>query len=334
MTLSDTSPDLLFGSLPITRYRLEFSMSRPVSQSAYMGSAWRGLIGWELQRLICPFDKKPGCKSCIIREQCPYFRLFEDQSPISGIREMPRGYIFSPSEGPDALQYLDVTLMGDCIRYFPAILKAVHSGKQARLGPSRIAYHINSVSRILPGEAMESVPVDPDDWIGMNTAFSLSDWLAAAPGVSGSTAFKLETPVRLRKQGKYMGDMEWPYFFAAIARRLEALNCLFSGGDLLGKERYEAIISKFSGITTLQGHLSWLDYSRYSSRQRQKVPMGGLIGAAAFDVSEAWLLPWLQAASLVHVGKGASMGLGKIVVNGQNNDLVFEKSSNGAVREK
>jgi len=125
------------------------------------------------------------------------------------------------------LQNLDVTLMGDCIRYFPAILKAIHSGKQTGLGPSRIAYNIASVGRILPGETIEPVPVDPDDWIGMNTAFSLSDWLAAAPGVSGSTAFKLATPVRLRKQGKYMGDMEWPYFFAAIARRLESLNCLF-----------------------------------------------------------------------------------------------------------
>lgn len=315
MTLSDTSPVLLFGSLPITRYRLEISLSRPVSQSAYMGSAWRGLIGWELQHLICPFGKRPVCKSCIIREHCPYFRLFEDQSPIPGIREMPRGYIFSPSEGREStLQNLDVTLMGECIRYFPAILKAVHSGKQAGVGSSRIAYRIASVSRILPGETVRSVPIDPDDWIGMNTAFSLSDWMEAASGVSGATGFKLITPVRLRKQGKYMGSMEWPYFFAGITRRLEALNCLFSSGDLLGKERYEVIASKFSSITTIQGHLTWLDYSRYSSRQHTKVPMGGLIGTAEFDASESWLLPWLQAASLVHVGKGASMGLGKVSV--------------------
>jgi len=321
MTLSEASPALLFSGLPISRYRLEISLSRPIEQLAYMGSAWRGLIGWELQRLICPFVKRPECKSCIIREHCPYFRLFEDQSPIPGIREMPRGYIFSSSEGQDSgVQSLDITLMGECIRYFPAILKAIHSGNQVGLGPSRITYHIASIGRILPGETLQPVPIDPDDWIGMNTAFSLSDWLAAAPGVSGSTAFKLTTPVRFRKQGKYMGDMEWPYFFAAIARRLEALNCLFAGGELLGKERYEAIMSRFSGITTLHGRLSWLDYSRYSSRQHKKVSMGGLIGTAVFDVSEAWLSPWLQASSLVHVGKGASMGLGKIVVNGLNDD--------------
>ena len=315
MTLSDTSPTLFFGSLPIARYRLEISLSKPIDQSTYMGSAWRGLIGWELQRLICPFEKRPGCKSCFILEHCPYFRLFENQSLISGIREMPRGYIFSPSEGMDqTLQHLDVTLMGDCIRYFPAILKAIHSGKQVGLGPSRITYHVASVCIILPGETLQTAPVDPDDLIGMNTAFSLSDWLAAAPGVLGAAAFAFITPVRIRKRGKYMGNMVWPYFFVAIARRLEALNCLFSGGDLLGKERYEAIADAFSGITTIQDHLSWLDYSRYSSRQRQKVPMGGLVGTAVFEASEAWLLPWLQAASLVHVGKGASMGLGNVLV--------------------
>lgn len=315
MTLSDTSPVSLFGSLPIARYRIEISPSRPVNQSAYMGSAWRGVIGWQLQRLICPFDKRPGCKACIIRQQCPYFRLFEDQSPISGIREMPRGYVFSPSESKDALHNLDIKLVGDCIRYFPAILKAINSGWQAGLGPSRIAYQVVSVSRILPGEVLLNVPLDPDGWIGMNTAFSLSDWLAATPCTSGGISFKLATPVRLRKQGKYLGNMDWPYFFTTIACRLEALNCLFFDGELLGKERYEALAGAFSRITMIQSDLSWLDYSRYSSRQRQKVPMGGLVGAAAFDASEAWLLPWLQAASLVHVGKGASMGLGKIVVN-------------------
>jgi CRISPR/Cas system endoribonuclease Cas6 (RAMP superfamily) len=58
-----------------------------------------------------------------------------------------------------------------------------------------------------------------------------------------------------------------------------------------------------------------MDYSRYSSRQHKKVPMGGLTGTAVLGASETWCLPWLQAASLIHVGKGASMGLGKVTMD-------------------
>jgi hypothetical protein len=315
MTSPDLSPVSLFGSLPLSRYRFEIRLSKAVAHLPYMGSAWRGLIGWELQRLICPFSKRPECKGCIIRDHCPYFQLFEDQSPISGIQEMPRGYIFSPSEGKDATsQQLDVTLIGDCIRYFPAVLKAIQSGKASGIGPSRIPYVIHSIHRLLPEGRLQEVPMDPEDWTGMNKEIPLADWLVPAPRITGPTAFALETPVRLRKQGKYMGRMEWPYFFATIVRRLEALSCLFSGGRPLGKERYTSLMDAFSIAAPIHGNLSWMDYSRYSSRQHKKVPMGGLIGTATLGAPDVWTTSWLQAAGLVHVGKGASMGLGKVIV--------------------
>ncbi len=315
MTSQAPSPVPFFGNLPLSRFRLEIRLSESLSQSVYMGSAWRGLIGWELQRLICPFSKRPECKGCIIREHCPYFQLFEDQSPLSGIQEMPRGYIFSPSEGKDLTeQILDVTLIGNCIRYFPAVLKAIQSGKASGIGPSRIPYEIHSIHRVLPEGILHDVPTEPEDWIGMNTAIPLADWLAPAPRFNGPITFTLATPVRLRKQGKYLGRMEWPYFFATIVRRLEALNCLFSGGEPLGRDRFIALANAFSSTASIQADLSWMDYSRYSSRQHKKVPMGGIIGTATLGAPDVWTTSWLQAAGLVHAGKGASMGLGKVIV--------------------
>ncbi|MGD9972636.1 MAG: CRISPR system precrRNA processing endoribonuclease RAMP protein Cas6 [Desulfatirhabdiaceae bacterium] len=97
-------------------------------------------------------------------------------------------------------------------------------------------------------------------------------------------------------------------------RRLESLNCLFADGEPIGKAGYQDLMARFSGITPVRHDLSWIDYSRYSNRQNTKMPMGGLAGTVSFSQSDMWLAPWLQAAELVHVGKGASMGLGKIVV--------------------
>jgi hypothetical protein len=308
----------LFKNLLISKFRICFYFNDSSKLPYFLGSSWRGLIGWELQRLVCPFSKRPECKGCIIRDHCPYFQLFEDQSPVSGIQEMPRGYIFSPTTGKDATeQLLEITLIGRCIRYFPAILKAIESGRTSGIGSSRIPYEIRALHRVLPDGRLQDVPMAPDDWVAIDTEVPLAEWLKPYPIINGSIAFTLATPVRLRKQGKYLGRMEWPYFFATIARRLEALNCLFADGQVMGKDRYINLMDIFSKLNSIQENLSWLDYSRYSNRQHKKVPMGGLVGSAVFDASDSWIIPWLQAASLVHVGKGASMGLGKVIMGGK-----------------
>lgn len=310
---NDLSPASLFGSLPIARYRMAIHLSKPIP--GHMGSAWRGLIGWSLQRLICPFARKPECKPCIVRKHCPYFRLFEDQSPVSGILEMPRGYILSPTDsGQSCTHDLEITLIGDCIRSFPAVAQALHAGKSTGLGPSRIPYQVAGMSEVSPDGTVTRLSVAAGDGIGMGAAASLSDWLAASPAITGNMDVSFLTPFRLKKQGKYLGQMDWSHYFATLVRRLESLNCLFFDGASIGKKRYQKLIQQFSEVSAIRQDLSWLDYNRYSNRQHKKVPMGGLVGTARLSQAHAWVAPWLQAAELVHVGKGASMGLGKIVV--------------------
>ncbi len=58
--------------------------------------------------------------------------------------------------------------------------------------------------------------------------------------------------------------------------------------------------------------LRWDDYARFSNRQKKKVPMGGLVGQCSFVSDLPYLEKWLKCAELVHVGKGAAMGLGRI----------------------
>ncbi len=53
------------------------------------------------------------------------------------------------------------------------------------------------------------------------------------------------TPVRLRKGGKYMGEMDWEFYFASLVRRLEALWVILGEGEPLGKERWLAMTEGF-----------------------------------------------------------------------------------------
>jgi CRISPR/Cas system endoribonuclease Cas6 (RAMP superfamily) len=61
--------------------------------------------------------------------------------------------------------------------------------------------------------------------------------------------------------------------------------------------------------------LRWIEWARWSDRQRALIKMGGLLGSLSLPLAGVepfwpflWLAPW------VHVGKGATMGLGAVQV--------------------
>lgn len=61
--------------------------------------------------------------------------------------------------------------------------------------------------------------------------------------------------------------------------------------------------------------LAWHDWDRYSKRQQRKVTLGGLLGTLDIEGEiDAGLAALLRAAEILHVGKGATFGLGKIEV--------------------
>lgn len=57
--------------------------------------------------------------------------------------------------------------------------------------------------------------------------------------------------------------------------------------------------------------LAWKDWTRYSSRQKTTMQMGGLVGEILLELAEdAPFWPYLWLGQWVHAGKGTSMGLG------------------------
>jgi hypothetical protein len=59
----------------------------------------------------------------------------------------------------------------------------------------------------------------------------------------------------------------------------------------------------------------WSEWRRWSGRQRQLVPMGGVLGTLALPLrglEPFW--PFLALGPWVHAGKGATMGLGAMRV--------------------
>jgi len=111
--------------------------------------------------------------------------------------------------------------------------------------------------------------------------------------------------------------MEWPFFFESLARRLEAICRVYADGEPLGKELWTTLLERLPQANGYKARMRWHDYHRYSNRQRTKVPMGGLVGDVELGHAlPPGLLEWWKAAALVHVGKGACMGLGRVEMFG------------------
>ena len=63
-------------ALPVACYRLHFIAQEAVRLPAYAGSAWRGVFGRALRRLVC-VTREPACPACLLYRSCIYPYLFE-----------------------------------------------------------------------------------------------------------------------------------------------------------------------------------------------------------------------------------------------------------------
>lgn len=307
----DLSPAALFGDLPILRLCMEYEVDDPELLPKYLGSSWRGVLGWQMQRLCCPFGPKQTCPDCLIREQCPYHVLYELKGDLPGFRDAPRPYILLPETGAASdRQYLTITLIGRAVRTAPLLWKTVQEAARIGLGRERVGFAAHGWKEERPGQGWVDLP-RAESYRHIQGGVVLRDCLCPAPALPW--AVSLNPPLRLRAQGRYMTAMDWPVFLSSLAQRLEMLSVIFHHGNPLGMEGWTALKERFAGMgLRAEMTIAWKDWSRYSNRQRKKVPMGGLAGEALIHDAPAELWDWLRFACLVHVGKGAVMGLGRI----------------------
>ncbi len=60
--------------------------------------------------------------------------------------------------------------------------------------------------------------------------------------------------------------------------------------------------------------LHWRDWQRYSNRHGTKMSLGGFLGEMEIAGDLAPFAPLLRAAEVLHVGKCATFGLGKVEI--------------------
>jgi hypothetical protein len=304
--------------LPIGRYRLRYQAVDAVRLPEYAGSTLRGALGYALKRTVC-VTHEPACAACLLYTSCAYAYVFETPPPPGSAKmrlypAAPHPFVLEPSEGGardlacgDELA-VGLTLFGHANRYLPYLIHAMRRAGEEGVGKGKGRLDLLAVEQM--GQGPEG------DWRLIHEAgealAALPPVVPEVPAVPTAVSLALHTPLRLQRDGHNVGPEELRFadLFGNLLRRLSMLTYFHTDTPL--ETDFAGLTAEARTVEWTDRSLAWRDWTRYSSRQRTTMQMGGVIGRLAVDLrahERVW--PFLWLGQWTHAGKGTSMGLGR-----------------------
>jgi len=316
MSVSSLSPRRVLFPFPLRRVRFEIVFEKEGVLPAYPGSAIRGMLGHGLRRVLCVTAQR-SCEGCALAAGCGYVHFFETPCPPAlrhRFAAVPHPWVLD-FEFPmpkvvrsgERLTFY-VTLIGDGNDYLAWLILALRHAARRGLGRSKLPFRLDRV-------AVESEP-GCGDWIpvelrGMPGLSNSNTGVPVPAAVPSRIAMQLMTPLRLKRRGALVTPDELSLGLLLSALRLRWRDVI----DLYGQPPSEPALPELpAGVDEAlhRKQLRWVDWTRYSSRQRTTMQLGGITGSMEFELTglaQWWPLLWL--GQWLHVGKQTSMGLGQ-----------------------
>lgn len=299
----------MLTSFPVVRYRITARVTRPARLGAYAGSTMRGIFGHALKALACELPDRNTCKDCPRRQTCTYSRMFEPAPMPQALfthEPPPVPYIIEPPAGGDYAVgqslVFHVVLLGDAIPLLPWVLAAFRRALQNGFGDRHAGRaEIEHVADCLPVPHRDNA---------VTTSLSLP-----TTGAPFDAALTFVTPVRLQQAGLPIEpDQATPavVLSSLVWRILQVQSCHtgFTTHRELGKHWLEGIEGLRWNAT-----LSPQSLGRRSQRQQAFMEFDVLSGTwQVYGLAPHWL-PLLYLGQWLHLGRGASFGLGQYVLN-------------------
>lgn len=293
-------------SCELARYRFTLAFEQPFTLPLYSGSMIRGAFGHALRHISCVTRQKT-CDNCPLLNGCHYPRVFEPKllGNIPGQPQPAPPYILEPPAGPRDLSSgeewsFDLVLYGSSLQLLSMIILAMTQAAAKGFGSHHIPAKVLSVA-VEQFDGWQVICSSDDPIIKLHcTRIDIP-----SPANTENLTLELLTPTRLLRQGHPVGPekLSGRDFYSALLRR--------------GSQIAEAIgllppsPMNLSEFPLLAKNLRWLEWSRYSSRQKQRMQFGGLIGTFSLEQWPEELWTWLWLGQWCHIGKNASFGLGQ-----------------------
>jgi len=303
--------------IPIQTFSFHLSFETPEWHPVFIANTLRGAFGIHLKRIACGRSRK-NCEDCLLADSCIYKYVFETPVPensamMKKYTSAPHPFIFCITEknNPITAARVEVTLIGGCVEYLPYFIYAFESMGGEGLTRNKHKFTLDKVTSssqtnaiYINGSSKLKIPLKPDTLeIPENLILDTS---------STTATLTMLTPLRVKKENKFMRAFEFRPFVTSLLRRLSALAYFHCGTELNFDFRSLATLAE--SVETIEQEVKWVEFPRYSSRQQSKMMLGGISGEAVISGPLGPFIPILAAGERIHNGKGTSFGLGKFEV--------------------
>lgn len=284
---------------------------------SYKGATLRGGFGFAFRHSSCAL-RRNDCNGCLLKGSCAYSYIFETPPPsdttiMRKYPAAPHPFVIEPPSdgkrqyGPGDMFSFGLVLIGKAIDYMPYFIQSFTTLGEIGLGKGKTRFDILHVTgggttvydpqrkQVLPARiktlTFESTGVD-------------------RKGEKQNIALTFETPTRIKYSGRLIIDLEFHILLRNILRRIALLG-YFHCDIKPGTWDFGGLIRRATEVRTTRHALRWHDWQRYSARQEAKMKLGGFVGEIEFEGDLSPFMDILKAGEILHVGKGATFGLGK-----------------------
>ncbi len=300
-------------------FTFQCRLTAPASFSAYKGSMLRGALGTFLKKTCCTV-RCTSCKDCMLALHCAFPPLFIGKEAEGGERAamLPPPYCIEPGdtgktfyEAGERFSF-NITLFSYAVNHLPYFVHAVTLAGQHGMGKNTDAVHGTfELEHVLHNNQSIFNKEKQKITLTAGEELALPVW-DPAPPEKGTLHVYLKTPCRFKADNRFSADLSFRRMFNLIVRRIRNMWAL--DGEHILFEDFFSMQDKADAIKILQSNLYWKDWTRYSSRQKSSMQLGGLQGSIRYYGEISAFLPFFTLAETLHIGKQTSFGLGQISV--------------------
>ncbi|AIL32870.1 CRISPR system precrRNA processing endoribonuclease RAMP protein Cas6 [Basilea psittacipulmonis] len=300
-------------NMDIARFRFSFQVTEPISLPEYAGSKLRGAFGRALRMISC-MTKQKDCHACPLYRSCPYPQIFEKPAPLEHhlqkFSQVPNAYVIEPSQWGRAhyevkdILYFDMVLFGRAIFQMPLIAYAWKRAFEREVGHGKA--ELIDVHYLSPNGNV--ISIYEEDKIVLPSIETIE-----MPTPSDKLVLNLHTPLRLQHNGQPLNNTQVTIerFVITLAKRLILL------AEFHADQKLEIDFAELKeAIAQLKDEkqLYWKNWTRYSSRQKQTMVLGGLMGTWELSDVSPLIYELIYLGQWLHCGKNATFGLGGYTV--------------------
>jgi len=283
------------------------------------GPILRRILGKALVERFCPFGR-PLCEDpenraapserCDLAEVCPYGVLF-----AGSLTGRPPFALFVPLRHAGPVVPVELTLFGPAVRVFAWAIEAVVTALAAGVGALRRPYRVIRVEAIHADGARTTLC---QDGTPLPTCFSPETLVVSDESVDAETPVIVDflSPTRLKTGGRLLMGPGAPPFAVLVARILDRYRDLFGDGadPLVPRSLRGPTFALAARIEAIYDEVEWVEVDDYSARKAQEMQMGGKVGRVVYGPGAGAFVPILRLGEILHVGKNAASGCGRIAV--------------------